>query len=408
MSSEGAEAFSSSAPQGEQADAARGREPQRVQPKRGKSKGGTSPTDPMERRITTLERSMRAQEAVISELSEQIDNAVQESGEIARAAKEMIAVFGKALKEEMQALANEVNELRQYAQREIDALRKEMQGIRSEYRAHHSVGSSASTSVTPMVTGLKVPKPAMYEGTRSATVVENFLFGLEQYFEAMGVVDDAAKIGNAPNFLRDAAQLWWRRKHTERQRGLCQIQTWDQFKRELRKHFVPHNAAEEAKGKLRRLRQTGSILEYVKEFTTVMLEIDDLSDNYALFQFKDGLKDWAKVELDRRNVQTLDEAIAAAESLTNYSTPSEEREPDSDGNEEEEDEPKGDLHRKEFGTPKSPSSKRDRKFKKKDGSKPPKACFICDGPHWMRDCPNRKTINAIAAEIGSLQLNHEG
>lgn len=406
MSSEGAEAFSSTAPREEQADATRGREPQRVQPKRGKSKGGTSPTDPMERRITTLERSLNAQEAVISELSEQVDNAVQESGEIARAAKEMIAAFGKALKEEMQALANEVNELRQYAQREIDALRKEMQGIRSEYRAHQRVGSSASTSVTPTVTGLKVPKPAMYEGIRSATVVENFLFGLDQYFEAMGVVDDAAKIGNAPNFLRDAAQLWWRRKHTERQRGLCQIQTWDQFKRELRKHFVPHNAAEEAKGKLRRLRQTGSILEYIKEFTTVMLEIDDLSDSHALFQFKDGLKDWAKVELERRNVQTLDDAIAAAESLTNYSAPAKEREPDSDGNEEGEDELEEDAHREEIGTPKPPSGRQ--KFKKKDRSKTPKACFICDGPHWMRDCPKRKAINAIAAEIGSLQFSPKG
>ena len=62
---------------------------------------------------------------------------------------------------------------------------------------------------------------------------------------------------------------------------------------------MPHNVAEEAKGKLRRLRQSGSILEYIKEFTTIMLKIEDLSNSHALFQFKDDLKDWAKVELDR-------------------------------------------------------------------------------------------------------------
>ena len=50
----------------------------------------------------------------------------------------------------------------------------------------------------------------------------------------------------------------------------------------------------EARGKLRRLRQTRSILEYVKEFTTLMLEIDDMFDKDALFHFWDGLKDWAR------------------------------------------------------------------------------------------------------------------
>lgn len=80
-----------------------------------------------------------------------------------------------------------------------------------------------------------------------------------------------------------------RRKHAEREKGLCVINTWEQFKSELRKHFVPHNADLEARGKLRRLRQSGSISEYIKEFTTIMLEIEDLSDKDALFYFKDGL-----------------------------------------------------------------------------------------------------------------------
>ncbi|KAI4331788.1 hypothetical protein L6164_016743 [Bauhinia variegata] len=51
-----------------------------------------------------------------------------------------------------------------------------------------------------------------------------------------------------------------------------------------------------------------------------MLEIENLSDKDALFYFKDGLKDWAETELDRRNVQTLDDAITASESLVDYSS----------------------------------------------------------------------------------------
>ncbi|GKC60586.1 reverse transcriptase, partial [Tanacetum coccineum] len=30
---------------------------------------------------------------------------------------------------------------------------------------------------------------------------------------------------------------------------------------------------------------------------------------------------------------------------------------------------------------------------------PPKPCFICDGPHWTRDCPSQKAINALVSEM---------
>ncbi|XP_010525651.1 PREDICTED: uncharacterized protein LOC104803417 [Tarenaya hassleriana] len=128
------------------------------------------------------------------------------------------------------------------------------------------------------------------EGTKDlvlfcAPVVENFLFGLDQYFGAMRVFDDVSKINSASTFLRDVAQLWWRMKCTDREKRLNAIQSWDQFKSKLQKHFVPHNAENEAKGKLRRLRQSGSIRDYIKEFTTLMLEIDDLTEKDALFHF---------------------------------------------------------------------------------------------------------------------------
>lgn len=70
---------------------------------------------------------------------------------------------------------------------------------------------------------------------------------------------------------------------------------------------------------MRRLRQSSSIPEYIKKFTILMLEIEGLSDKDAFFYFRDGLKDWARIELDRQNVQTLDDAIAAVEMLTDFS-----------------------------------------------------------------------------------------
>ena len=78
-----------------------------------------------------------------------------------------------------------------------------------------------------------MPKPDTYDGTCNATVVNNFLFGLDQYFDAMGVRDEASKVGTPPTYLRGAVQLWWRRKHGEMGKGICTIDTWADFKQEL-------------------------------------------------------------------------------------------------------------------------------------------------------------------------------
>ena len=80
---------------------------------------------------------------------------------------------------------------------------------------------------------IDVPKPDTYNGTRNATIVDNFLFGLDQYFDTMGVRDEASKVGTAPIYLRGAAQLWWHRKHDEKGKGICTIDTWADFKQEL-------------------------------------------------------------------------------------------------------------------------------------------------------------------------------
>ncbi|GJZ01641.1 hypothetical protein Tco_0519602 [Tanacetum coccineum] len=57
----------------------------------------------------------------------------------------------------------------------------------------------------------------------------------------------------------------------------------------------------------------------VKEFTTLVLEIPELSDQDSLFYFLDGLQGWATTELERRGVQDLSTAIAYAEALIDFS-----------------------------------------------------------------------------------------
>ena len=54
-------------------------------------------------------------------------------------------------------------------------------------------------------------------------------------------------------------------------------------------HFYPKNINYMARKKLRELRQIGSVQDYVKKFTTIMLDIRDITEKDKLFAFLDSL-----------------------------------------------------------------------------------------------------------------------
>ncbi|MBA0576086.1 hypothetical protein Golob_025079 [Gossypium lobatum] len=49
-----------------------------------------------------------------------------------------------------------------------------------------------------------------------------------------------------------------------------------------------------------------------------MLQISYMDEKEALFSFMDGLKPWAKQELQRRGVQELTKAMSVAESFAEF------------------------------------------------------------------------------------------
>ncbi|KAI4347907.1 hypothetical protein L6164_008682 [Bauhinia variegata] len=119
-------------------------------------------------------------------------------------------------------------------------------------------------------------------------------------------------------FLIDNVMLWWHRKHVDMQKGLCTIDMWEEFKKELKRQFYPENVVYEASKKLRELRHKTTISDYIRDITTLMLQIPNLSGEDILFYFIDGLQNWAKQELQHHGVENVDEAIAVAESLTEF------------------------------------------------------------------------------------------
>lgn len=70
-----------------------------------------------------------------------------------------------------------------------------------------------------------VPKPKPFNRARDAREIENFLFDMEQYFEATNVGNDTTKVTTATMYLTSNAKVWWRIQKAEIQVGNLQINT---------------------------------------------------------------------------------------------------------------------------------------------------------------------------------------
>ncbi|MBA0793959.1 hypothetical protein Gohar_018334 [Gossypium harknessii] len=113
------------------------------------------------------------------------------------------------------------------------------------------------TSAT--ISNKDVPKPKEFMGTRSACDVDNFLWRIENYFCAKGIVDDAVK-------------------------------------------FYPEFAKEEARAKLQGITQRGTVGEHIREFKELMLQVLDVTEKEALLAFQNRLKSWVKQEVEQLGV----------------------------------------------------------------------------------------------------------
>ncbi|KAI5339232.1 hypothetical protein L3X38_018504 [Prunus dulcis] len=90
-------------------------------------------------------------------------------------------------------------------------------------------------------------------------------------------------------FLTDNALMWWRHRSMEIDKDTFTFETWDAFKKDIMLHFYPENAKYEAKEKLRWLKQTGSVKDYVTTFTNLLFEVPSMTDEDKLMYFMSGL-----------------------------------------------------------------------------------------------------------------------
>ena len=80
------------------------------------------------------------------------------------------------------------------------------------------------------------------------------------------------------------------RRFIEIVKGTCTIDTWADFKREIKKQFYPEDVEYLAWKKIKYLKHTGLIHDYVKEFSSLMIEAPSMNEKALLFEFMDNLQ----------------------------------------------------------------------------------------------------------------------
>ncbi|XP_057994453.1 uncharacterized protein LOC131174696 [Hevea brasiliensis] len=326
------------------------------------------------------------------------------------------------LNEALDKVTNESEALRIAHTEEVSIMREENRLLKEKVQKMHGdmkdakdelvllkglVAQGVGTNPHPILTiptaRVEIPKPSAFKGARNAWEIDNLLWGLEQYFCALRVDEDAHKVDHAPLYLAESAMVWWQRRMADMEK------------------------ADEARAKLRRLTQNGTLREYVKEFSEVLLEIPDYPDQEALFSFKDGLQTWVKLEIERSGAQDLAAVIAIAESLVEFKKVDKAKNKDSKGKnggdkgggkENNQEEPKEGNGKKNWSGKRDSKDGKFKQFEKfhKPAERPPLKCFLCDGPHTARECPKNAAHTALVEEreegnprqegssMGSLQL----
>jgi hypothetical protein len=140
----------------------------------------------------------------------------------------------------------------------------------------------------------------------------------------------------------------------------------------LEEQFLPNNTSWIAREDLKKLRQHGSVREYVKKFSSLIRDIDNMFEDDRLFNFLSGLQPWAQMELRRQKVSDLSSTIAGADVLVDL------RPNDSDKNAE--------------------NTKNSKVKANGKGLKSNLQCFICKGNHFANECPLKAQLSAIFKE----------
>ncbi|KAL0377340.1 UNVERIFIED_CONTAM: hypothetical protein Sradi_3039500 [Sesamum radiatum] len=168
------------------------------------------------------------------------------------------------LESEISMLSSEMEDCRHVIQKlagafggdDIADMRREMEQMSIQIGLLQRAVSNAPVVAHDVGARLRIPEPKAYGGARDA------------------------KRGRELSFRHGAVNQ-------------VRLDTWDLLREAIRVQFFPENVEYNARRALRKLEHTGSMQDYMKSFSALMLDIRDMSEKDKLFTVMDGLKPWA-------------------------------------------------------------------------------------------------------------------
>jgi hypothetical protein len=278
----------------------------------------------------------------------------------------------------------------------------ERQNVALQANAFNLAPGSARVH-TPPPSRPKPSKPPSFGGDRGESV-DTWIKQVERYFRLSDIPEEDQVEWGASFLTKNAAS--WFEVENQRAETAGNNLTWITFARAIRKRFKPVNAEENARERLGRLKQTGSVTAYAHAFRILMQDLPDMHENDALHYFKKGLKENVAIQVGLRNPLNVPEAEQMAETIDNilyehrnsreyakpYPTPSRK--------------PGGPTPMEIDTNTRQPLTEKEREKFRKEG-----ICFYCrEGKHLAKECPKKgkRPIKVLAIETETPEAPESG
>ena len=192
---------------------------------------------------------------------------------------------------------------------ESEALVQALQAQNSRVAGRASgAGTTSGNDAPSSAAVIKVlrDKLHIFKGQRNLSAIRTYLHRLDKYFEA-AYFSEAERLTVASSYLELHAEVWWLTHQKSHPRGTPHhIATWDAYKEAIQAYFTPANSDKATRDKIARLRQTGSVQDYLGKFNELCLEITDIAESEKLDKFFRGLKPKIQEQLALNPDTTVD------------------------------------------------------------------------------------------------------
>lgn len=108
---------------------------------------------------------------------------------------------------------------------------------------------------------------------------------MELYFLAAKVLEKE-KVSITTMYLTGDAKLWCRTRVQDNPK----INMWKSLKKEMTDQFMPCNLSWVAREALKRPKHTTTVMDYVKQFMSLMMDIPDMLEANNIFNFLSSLQ----------------------------------------------------------------------------------------------------------------------